>query len=164
VVENEWPVFVVQVFIEPQSRRRSRQYPFKCGLAHGKRIAPQIVAIELDQIEAPHENIRIMPAVPDAIEGGDTIIPARDRFPVDNAGPGPQPREGLDNQREASSQIIARPAVEPDPVALLAGNNPEPIMLDFVQPYRPERWLRGTGWEARRNKARRQNTRRHGTA
>jgi hypothetical protein len=42
--------------------------------------------------------------------------------------------ECLDDQREALGQIIARPAVEPHPVAILACDNPEAIVLDFVQP------------------------------
>jgi hypothetical protein len=48
MMEDERPVLLVQMLIEPYAKRRSRQYPFKRGLAHGKRIAPQIVSIELD--------------------------------------------------------------------------------------------------------------------
>jgi hypothetical protein len=100
----------------------------------------------------------IMPAVPDAIEAGYAIVPARHSFPIDNAGPRAQPRERLDNERETVCQIIARPAVEPDPFAFLAGDDPEAVVLDFVQPDRPGRWTRGPRWKARRNKTRRQGT------
>jgi hypothetical protein len=67
---RRFDTILVQMLLEPYAKRRSRQYPFKRGLAQGKRIAPQIVAVEFDQIERPHENVCIMPAVPDAIEVG----------------------------------------------------------------------------------------------
>jgi hypothetical protein len=56
-------------------------------------------------------------------------------------------------------QIIAGPAIEPNPIPLLPGDHPEAVVLEFVEPDRPARRLRGTGWEARRNKARWQGTR-----
>jgi hypothetical protein len=157
--KNERPVFLVQVLVEPDAKRCSRQHAFKCGLAHGKRIAPHVIPVKLDQIKRPHEYIRIVSAVPDAIEGGYAIIPARDRSPVDNAGSQAQITERLDNEREAMGQIIAGPAVEPHPPAFLTGDYPEAIVLDFVQPDRPERRLRGTGWEARRDEPHQQGTR-----
>jgi hypothetical protein len=53
VLEHERPVFLVQVLVEAYARRRTRQHAFKCGLAHRERVAPQIVAVELDQVERP---------------------------------------------------------------------------------------------------------------
>jgi hypothetical protein len=35
-------------------------------------------------------------------------------------------------------EIIARPAEQSNPLALLAGDYPEAIMLDFVQPQGPD--------------------------
>jgi hypothetical protein len=49
--------------------------PVFCGLAHGKRIAPQVIAVEFDQVEGPHEHVRVMTAVADAIERRDAIGP-----------------------------------------------------------------------------------------
>jgi hypothetical protein len=48
----------------------------------------------------------------------------------------------LNNEREAIGEIIAGSAVELDPTADLAGDNPKPIMFDFVQP-------RFAGWRVR---------------
>ena len=53
MLEHERPVFLVQVLVEAYARRRTRQHAFKCGLAHRERVAPQIVAVELDQVERP---------------------------------------------------------------------------------------------------------------
>ena len=43
-------------------------------------------------------------------------------------------RQRLDDEREAVGQVIARPAVEPHPLAVLAGDDPEAVVLDLVQP------------------------------
>ena len=37
----------------------------------------------------------------------------------------------------------ARPAVEPNPLALLPGDYPEAIMLDFDEPFRPQKAAAG---------------------
>jgi hypothetical protein len=49
-------------------------------------------------------------------------------------------------------------------MAILARDDPEPIVLDFVQPLLARRWVRGGCGQARRDEARRQDTRmkRHG--
>jgi hypothetical protein len=38
-----------------------------------------------------------------------------------------------DDLREAPCQIIARPAVELHPLAFLAGDHPEAVVLDFIE-------------------------------
>jgi hypothetical protein len=49
-------------------------------------------------------------------------------------------------------QVVTRTAVEPHPFALLASDNAEAIMLDFVQPQRPggRLWSEGTVRRSRR--------------
>jgi hypothetical protein len=37
-------------------------------LPHVERMAPQIVAVELDQVEGPHEHVRVVVALPDALK------------------------------------------------------------------------------------------------
>jgi hypothetical protein len=59
---------------------------------------------------------------------------------------------------EAPSQVIARSAVEPYPLANFPSDYPEAIPLDFMQPDWPGRRLLGFDWQARRNEARRQDT------
>jgi hypothetical protein len=44
------------------------------------------------------------------------------------------------------SQVIARSAVEPHPFAGLASNNPEPVVLDFMQPDGGRRAAAGLMW------------------
>jgi hypothetical protein len=47
---------------------------------------------------------------------------------------GRQPREALNDEREAIGQVITGPAVELHPLAVLAGDHPKAVVLDFVQP------------------------------
>jgi hypothetical protein len=132
VLENERPVLVVKMLVKADTRCRTRHYPFKRGLAHGKRIAPQIIAVQLDQIERPHEHVAIVAAVSDAVEQRDTIGTACNSFPVDNAGPGLQPRERFDNERKSVGQIITGATLEPHALAILPSDHPEAVVLDFV--------------------------------
>ena len=41
---------------------------------------------------------------------------------------------GLRHERVVLRPVVAQPAVEPHPRAVLAGNDPEAVMLDFMQP------------------------------
>jgi hypothetical protein len=67
------------------------------------------------------------------------------------------------SRRSAGSggEVIARTAVEPHPLAVLARDDAEAVMLDFVQPLAAGRQLIGFGWEARRNEPGRQGTLQH---
>ena len=57
----------------------------------------------------------------------------------------------LDDQRKAVGEVIARTTVEPHLCAGLAGDDPEAVVLDFVQPLAAGRQLVGFGWKARRD-------------
>src|ERR1700730_4132287 len=50
------------------------------------------------------------------------LLAARDRLSVDDAGPGAQLGDRLDDERESVRQVIARPAIELHPVVVLAGH------------------------------------------
>jgi hypothetical protein len=61
-------------------------------------------------------------------------------------------------------QIVTRPAVKPHTTSILPCDDPEAVVLDLVQPERAARRLWSGCRKARRDKARRQGTRkqRHG--
>jgi len=82
--------------------------------------------------------------VPDA---RDPVVTARHRLAVDDAGARAQPSEGLDDEREALGQVIARPAVELHPPAVLAGDHAEAVVLDLVQPPPRRKSAAGRWWE-----------------
>ena len=58
-------------------------------------------------------------------------------------------------------EVIAGAAVEPHLRAVLAGDDAEAVMLDFMQPLAAGWQLVGFGWEARRDEPGRQGTLQH---
>jgi hypothetical protein len=51
-----------------------------------KRIKPEIVAVQLDEVEGVREYALVSAVVTDEVERGDTVVIAGDSFAVDNAG------------------------------------------------------------------------------
>ena len=66
-------------------KRRADEQAGQRSLAHRQRVAPQVVTIQLDQIERKEEGAGVMAAIADAVEGGDAILAADHRLAVDNA-------------------------------------------------------------------------------
>jgi hypothetical protein len=59
----------------------------ECGLADLERVTPQVVAVQLDQVEGVQEHVPVMLAVADAVERCEPVVIARDGFPIDDARP-----------------------------------------------------------------------------
>jgi hypothetical protein len=78
------------------------------GFADLKRIAPQVIAVQFDQIEGVQENAFVMAAVADAIERSDAVVITGNRLPIDDAGARAQASQRLDDQREPTGEIVAR--------------------------------------------------------
>jgi hypothetical protein len=87
--------------------RRSREKAAECCLANDERIAAQIIAVEFDQVEGVEENAIIVVPVTDAVERRYSILAARDRLSVDDAGARAQLGDRLDDERESVGQVIA---------------------------------------------------------
>jgi hypothetical protein len=66
------------------------------------------------------------------LNDGCRTIPSRDCFPIDNARAGAQAGQSINDQREAASQVIAGAAVELHPVTVLASDDAEAVVLDFM--------------------------------
>src|SRR5262249_21118948 len=104
------------------------------GLADRKRIAPQVVAVQLNQVEGVEEYALVSAVVTDEIERGNAVIIAGNSFSVDDAGARAQAGQRINDQREATGEIITGTAVEPHSLAHLPGDNPKTVVLDLVQP------------------------------
>jgi hypothetical protein len=99
------------------------------GLPHFERVAPQIIAVELDQVEGIEEHVRVMVPVPDAIEGCHPVFAARHRLPVDDAGTQAQPGERIGDEREAlgvGAMARARAWAAVRSVSLISGSRGPP--------------------------------------
>jgi hypothetical protein len=64
----------------------------------------------------------------------------------------------LDDQREATGEVVAGTAVEPHSWAVLPGDDSEAVVLDLVQPLAAGWQLIGFGWKARRDEPGREGT------
>ena len=85
-----------------------------------RRFAPQIVAVQIDKVEGVEEYAFVSALVPDEIERGHALVITGDSFAVDDARPRAQPRERINDQREATSEVIAGSA--------------KAVVLNFVRP------------------------------
>jgi hypothetical protein len=150
----------LDVVIEPNAMANPRQNGGQRGLGDFERVAAEIVAVQLDEVEGVQEHAAIMAPISDVIEA---------RHPTSHAIASPsmtQDRErsrakGLHDQRKTICQVIAGPAVEPHLGAVLPGDHPKTVMLDFVQPLAARRQLCGFDWEARRDEPGREGTLQH---
>src|SRR5262249_8005339 len=96
-----------------------------------------------------------MAAAANEIERGNAVVIAGNRLAINDAGARAQACQRLDDQREATGEVIAR---TPHLRAGLASNDAEAVMFDFMQPLAAGRQLVGFGWEARRDEPGRQGT------
>jgi hypothetical protein len=96
-----------------------------------QRLKAKVISVELDQVEGPHEDALIIPSVADAIERREPVLTTCHGLAVNDAGLQAQPNRRLDDKRKAPGQVIARPAVQFHPLAGLASDNPEAIVLRF---------------------------------
>ena len=55
------------------------------GLAHLKRIAPQVVPVQLDQVESVEEGTVVVAVVANEIERRHAVVVASNRLPIDDA-------------------------------------------------------------------------------
>ena len=87
MLEHRDPVRVLdEVLVEPEARSSLFEDGGQRSLADLKRIAPQIVAVQFDQVEPIQEHAPIVPAVADVIERRNAVIPAGDGLSVHDAG------------------------------------------------------------------------------
>ena len=131
------------------------------GLADLKRIASQVVAVQLDEVEGVEEGAPVSALVTDEIERGNAVVIAGDSLAIDDAGARAEACQRLDDQREATGEVIARTAIEPHSRAVLAGNNAEAVVLDLMQPLAAGRQFIGFGRKARRDEPGGQGTLQH---
>src|SRR5258707_4363371 len=69
-------------------------------------LAPQVIAVKLDQVEGVQEHARVVAAIADAVEARHAVVAAAHRLAVDDAGARAQAGKGLDDQREGIGQVV----------------------------------------------------------
>jgi hypothetical protein len=128
----------LDMFVEPDAGAGLGHDRGERGLADLKRIAPQVVAVQFDQVEGVEEYALVSALVTDEIERGNAVVIASKGFAIDNAGGRAQPGQCLNDQRKAMGGVVARTAVEPHLRAGLAGNDSETLVLISCSHWLPE--------------------------
>jgi hypothetical protein len=122
------------MLVEPDGRVSLDHDRCERGLADLKRIAPQVVAVRLNEVEGIEEDALVSEVVTDEIERGNAVVIAGDSFAVDDAGARALPSQRLNDQREAMGKVIARTDIEPHCAPFLRAMMRKAVVLDFVQP------------------------------
>src|SRR5215510_9494768 len=94
----------LDMLIEPDAGSSLGHDRCKRGLADLKRVAPQVVTVQLDEVEGVEEYARVSALVPDEIERGHAIVIASDSLAIDDAGARAQACQRLDDHREAAGE------------------------------------------------------------
>jgi hypothetical protein len=85
-VGKEGRAVALDMLVEPDARAGFGHDRCERGLADFKRIAPQVVAVQLDEVKGVQECGLVSPLVTDEIEGSNAVVIAGDSFAVDDAG------------------------------------------------------------------------------
>jgi hypothetical protein len=75
----------LHVLVEPNAMTNPGQDGGQRGLADFERLAAEIVAVELNQIEGVQEHAGVVSAVTDTLEAGYAALVAGDGLPIDDA-------------------------------------------------------------------------------
>jgi hypothetical protein len=84
------------------------------------RVAPQIFAVEFDQIESAKDRHLARPLPADKAEHRKALLIGDDRLAVDQTGACRQSGDRRGGLREAAREVIAIPGEQPYPIAVAA--------------------------------------------
>ena len=87
----------LHMLVEPDAGASLGQRARKRGPADLKRIAPQVVAVQFDQVEGVEKDAVVSAVITNEIERSDAVVIAGDSFTIDDAGARAQPRQRLDS-------------------------------------------------------------------
>jgi hypothetical protein len=100
-----------EVHVEHDARMLAAQQRLQGALAGFDRYAPQVLTVELDQIECAKDRGRARSVPADKVEDSKPLLVGDDRLAVDEAGARRQRRDRRSGQREAPREIGCCPAV-----------------------------------------------------
>src|SRR5262249_26893116 len=101
-MDEDGRAVALDMLVEPDAGPSLGHDRCERGLADLKRITPQIVAVQFDQVEGVEKYALVSALVTDQIERRNAVVIAGDSFVVDNAGARAQASQCLDDQREAA--------------------------------------------------------------
>ena len=90
-VSEDGRAITLHVFVEPDAGSGLGHNRCERGLADLKRVAPQVVAVQFDEVEGIEKDASVSALVPDEIERGNAVLVASNRLAIDDAGARAQP-------------------------------------------------------------------------
>jgi hypothetical protein len=87
VAEDGRPV-ALNVLVPLDTVANLGQHRSEGGFANLKRITPQVVAVQFDQVEGIQKHAIVSAVVTDEIERGNAVVIAGNRLAIDDAGAG----------------------------------------------------------------------------
>src|SRR4051812_37112910 len=94
-----------------------------------------------------------MPAAAQQVEAAHAVRPTDHDLTIDQEGSGAKPIDRLDDRREPTRPVMAAACDQPDASTVAPGHDPEAIVLDLMQPFRPLGRSGRRAWLARFNEA-----------
>src|SRR5262245_53150924 len=114
----------------------------QCRFALYIRPAPQIVAVEHQKVERAGRSLGVIHSTVQGIENGNAFGIQPDHLSVHYRGAFNE--SGVpDNQRVTLRPVCAIDCVEPHTTVTHMDLKPVTVMLQFMRPIRPRRWLLG---------------------
>ena len=126
-----------EVLIEGDAVVRQPQQPGQPTFAVLDRLAPDVLAVHLEEIERAQDGAHVGGVAADDVEHGEPIVVADDCLAVDDARSDGQGLDRRRGEREAVRQVVAVSSDQPNAEAAPMRQDAESIVLDFVQPTGP---------------------------
>jgi len=136
------------MLVQPQPRKAPTQQARQCSFARFERFAPQILAVEFQQVEGEQEHAAIVALVAQPLEHGEAVLVAGDRLDVDQAGARLEPVHGLDDGGIAVRPVVPVAGEQPHAAAVSAHHEAVAVVLDLVNPVCTGWGLVGGRWQA----------------
>jgi hypothetical protein len=96
-------------------------------------------SLHLEEIEGAEDGSAVATLPADEIEYGQPVVVANDRFAVDHAGLDGQRLDRRRDEWKAVSQVVAVARNQAHGASLPMSQDPETVMLDFVNPAQARR-------------------------
>jgi hypothetical protein len=106
-IKAEWTELGPLVGLELDAVVRVAQQRGERRLALLYRRAPQVLTIQLEQVEGAEHRRRVVPVAADQVEGGEPIVVAHYGLAIDQAGARPQQGDRGRDLREATGEVDA---------------------------------------------------------
>src|SRR5262249_3932209 len=100
---------VGEVLVQTQPRKAPTQQARERRLARLQRLGPQVLAIQLKEVEGVKEDMLARRLVPQPFAHREPVLTAGDRLAIDQAGTHLEPVNGLDDERVARCPIVPVP-------------------------------------------------------